>query len=129
MAIYTGPSGVNDRRAGIASLEINGEAVDVVGDLTYDATVIKREMLIGQSGIQGYSEMPKPGAISASIRDSGNMSVAAFLNMTAVPVVGTLANGKTVYGDTLTCTECSEVKTQDASFTVKFEGLVTESST
>ena len=129
MAIYYGTSGPNSRRAGIASLEINGEAVDVMGDLIYDATSIKREMLIGQSGVQGYSEMPKTGVIGASIRDSGNMSVAAFLAMTAVPVVGTLANGKTVYGDSLTCTECSEVKTQDASFTVKFEGLVTESST
>ena len=128
MAIYNGPA-VGTRRAGIASLEINGEAVDVVGDLTYDSIFIKREMLIGQSGIQGYSEMPKAGAISATIRDAGNMSVAAFLDMTAVPIVATLANGKTVYGDTLTCTDCSEVKTQDATFTLKFEGLVTESST
>ena len=123
MAIYNGPS-INVRRAGIVSLEINGEAVDVAGDLTYDPI-----FMIGQSGIQGYSEMPKAGAISATIRDAGNMSVAAFLDMTAVPVVVTLANGKTVYGDDLTCTDCSEVRTAEATFTIKFEGNVTESST
>ena len=128
MAIYNGPA-IAGPRGGIAFLEVNGEALDVAGDLSYDATFVKREMLIGQSGVQGYSEMPKTGSIAGTIRDAGNMSVAAFLDMTAVPVVARLANGKTVYGDTLTCTECSEVKTQEGSFTLKFEGLVTESST
>ena len=103
--------------------------MDVVGDLTYDATVVKREILIGQSGLQGYSEMPKACAISATIRDAFNLSQAAILAMTAVPIVARLANGKTVQGDTMTCTDCSEVKTQEGSFTVKFEGLCTESST
>ena len=127
MAIYNGPVGT--RRAGIVSLEVNGEATDVASDLTYDATFIKREMLSGQSGVQGYSEMPKPGFISFVVRDAGNLSQAAFLDMTAVPVNAVLANGKLVYGDSLTCTECGEVKTQEGTFSVKFEGLVTESST
>ncbi len=130
MAIYNGPaSGAGGLRAGIAFLEINGEALDVVGDLAYDTTFVKREMLLGQSGVQGYSEMPKPGSISGTIRDAGNLSQAAFMDMTSVPIVARLANGKSVYGDTMTCTECSEVKTQEGSFTVKFEGLCTESST
>ena len=127
--LYNGTTTNATRRAGIASLEINGEVVDVASDLAYDATYIKREMLLGQSGIQGFSEMPKTGSISATIRDSGSMSVANFMQMTNVPVVAVLANGKTVYGDSLTCTECSEVKTGEATFDVKFEGTVTESST
>ncbi len=127
-SLYNGNIPPAQRRAGIASLEINGEVVDIAGELAYDATFIKREYMIGQSGPQGYSEMPKVGAISASIRDAGNMSVANFMSMTSVPVVAVLANGKTVYGDALTCTECSEVKTTEATFDVKFEGLVTESS-
>ena len=126
--LYNGPTGTATRRAGVASLEINGEVVDVAGELVYDATYIKREMLLGQSGIQGFSEMPKTGMMSASIRDAGTLSVAGFMQMTNVPVVAVLANGKTVFGDNLTCIEVSEVATAEGTFTVRFEGLVTESS-
>lgn len=128
-SLYTSPTTSATRRAGIASLEINGEVVDVASGLKYDATFIKREMLLGQSGVQGFSEMPKTGSMSAVIRDAGTMSVANFMQMTNVPVVAVLANGKTVYGDSLTCTECNEVDTSEGTFDVKFEGLVTESST
>ena len=127
-SIYTGLAGPAGLRAGVASLEIAGEVVDVAGDLAYDATFVKREMLLGQSGVQGYSEMPKTGFISASIRDAGTLSQARLFSMTNVPVIAVLANGKTVYGDSLTCTECSEVKAAEATFDVKFEGYVTESS-
>ncbi len=128
--IYTSTTTSTTRRAGVASAEINGEAVDVAGDLTYSPYSVKREMLIGQSGVQGYSEMPVTGFISMRVRDSGMMSVAAFMSMTDVPVVAVLANGKSVYGNNMTCTEASEVATAEATFSVKFEGTdVTESTT
>jgi len=127
--LYNGTIGAQSRRAGLASLTIDGEAVDVAGDLTYDATSVTREPLLGQSGPQGYSEMPKYGSMSASIRDAGSLSVANFMAMTDVAVVAVLANGKTVYGSDMTCYEVSEVRTAEASFTVTFRGAVTESST
>ena len=108
-------------------MSIDGENFDVAGDLAYDATIVKREELDGQSGFQGYTEMPKAGMISAKIRDAGNMTVALFMQKVSSSVVLRLANGKTVSGDAMACIECSEVATQEASFSVKFIGqTVTE---
>jgi hypothetical protein len=115
-AVYSTFLGTPGLRAGLATLEIDGEIFDVVGDLAYDATVLTREGLIGQSGTQGFSEMAKYGTISAQLRDSGNL--------TAV-----MANGKTVQGANMFCTECTAVATMEGTFSVTFMGTVTEDPT
>lgn len=113
---------VTNRRAGIASLTIDGIAYDVVSDLAYFANKVKRETLIGQSSIHGFSEMPQACYISATIRDSGSMTVATFNAMTNSTLVLSLANGKVVYGEGMWNTESEEVKTQEATFSVRFDG-------
>ena len=115
-------SGTTNRRAGIASLSIDGVAYDVAADASYFANKVKRETLIGQSGVQGYQEMPVAGYITATIRDNGSLSVAYLNGLTASTLVLTLANGKIVYGDGMWSTEVEEVKSQEATFMVKFEG-------
>ena len=60
MGIYTGTGTAGGRKAGVVSATISGEPIDVV-DCTYDPTIVKRETLTGQSGVQGFSEMPKSG--------------------------------------------------------------------
>jgi hypothetical protein len=120
-SIFTGTPTVGGRKAGIASLSIDGEAVDVVGDANYDATTLDREALLGQDGLHGYGEKPKTGFIGATIRDNGAMSVAAIKAKTNSSLVLITANGKTVYGNQMFCTECSEVKTQEGSLSIKFE--------
>jgi hypothetical protein len=112
----------SQRRAGIATLSINGTSYDVVSDASYFVSTVKRDTLTGQSGVQGYSEMPVAGYISATIRDNGGMTVASFNQMTSVNCVLTLANGKQVYGDGMWNTEADEVKTQEGTFSIKFEG-------
>lgn len=119
----SGSNSTANRRAGIATLTIDGTSFDVVSDAAYFVSTVKRETLPGQSGIQGYSEMPQAGYISATIRDAGSLTVADFNAMTSVTCILTLANGKTVYGDSMWNTECDEVKTQEATFTIKFEGV------
>jgi hypothetical protein len=113
----------SNRRAGLASLSIDGNSYDVVSEATYYVNKVKRETLKGQSGVQGYSEMPEAGYIGATIRDSGSLTVASFNAMTSSSLVLTLANGKTVHGDGMWNTECEEVKTQEGTFAIKFEGL------
>ncbi len=122
MAIYNGQSNSGGRRAGVASCTIDGEAVDVAGDLIYDATKVRREELVGQSGPQGYSEQRKNGYIGLNIRDDGNMSQQAFMDLTSVSIVAVLANGKVVSGDNMWCMECSEVRTAEGTFSVRFAG-------
>jgi len=122
MALYNGPSVTGGQRGGIAFATINGEAVDVASDLAYDATHRTREDVVGQSGVQGYSEAFKPGKISMKIRDARYLSQAAFMDLTNASVVCQLANGKTVSGDGMWCSECSEVASTDGTFSVTFSG-------
>jgi Phage tail tube protein len=124
--VYGPGTGTPTARAGIATLEIDGEVYDLAGDGTYDATPKTREPLIGQSGPQGYSEMWKYGRIGGQIRDAGNLTVAAIFAKTASSVKLVMVNGKTVSGDGMFCSECTEVNTQEGTFNVTFSGTVTE---
>lgn len=111
-----------NRKAGIASLSIDGAAYDVVSEAEYMSSLVHRETLIGQSGVQGYSEMPQAPFISATIRDNGALTVGGINALTSSTLVLTLANGKVVYGDGMWNTECSEVNSQEGTFSIKFEG-------
>jgi hypothetical protein len=115
-------------RAGVVYWTIDGENFDVVSDATYNPNVVKREELDGQSGYQGYSEMPIAGRMAGTIRDAGTMTMANFMAKTNSAMQMRLANGKMVSGEQMVCLECTEVKTQEASFTVTFIGQVTETA-
>ena len=123
ISIYSGTIlGTPGARAGVASITIDGEAFDAAGDVVYSATNLARETLIGQSGIQGFSEVPKAGFIAARIRDAASMNVAAFMGKRNSTVEVVTASGKRITGAGMWCTECSEVATQEATFTLRFEG-------
>lgn len=110
------------RLAGVTSCTIQGNAYDIVGDCVWSASVVKRETLMGQTRVEGYSEMPSAGFIAMMLRDSSAFSVRNFNGLTDVTVVVFQANGKQIYGDGMWNTETSEVKTQEGTFTVRFEG-------
>ncbi|PAK77830.1 phage tail tube protein [Acetobacter fabarum] len=116
----------NMRRAGVAAGFINGVPYDII-ETRYSPTKVVRETLKGQNGVHGFSEMPQQGRIVMSIRDAGGMSVADFSDMSDVEVQLSLANGKTVGGAGMWCTEAVEVNTVEATMEVTFEGAsVTE---
>lgn len=108
--------------AGIASISIDGTSFSVVGDLVWNPSTVRRETLVGQSGVQGFSEMPVAGFIAATLRDAGNVSVAFFNQMRNVTIVVQQANGKSIYGAGMWNTEVAEVRTQEGTFAVRFEG-------
>lgn len=111
-----------NRLAGTAFISVDGQTYMLAGDLSYDPSTVKRESLIGQDRVHGYSEAPKPGSISGTIRDAGGLSVAAFNAMTNVTVTLELANGKTVIGSNMWTVDAAEVKTAEGTFEVKWEG-------
>lgn len=114
------------RRAGVAAGFINGVPYDII-ETRYSPSKSVRETLKGQNGIHGFSEMPQQGRIVMSIRDAGGMSVADFSSMSDVEVQLSLANGKTVGGAGMWCTEAVEVNTVEGTMEVTFEGAsVTE---
>lgn len=108
--------------AGTAQITVDGVTYQLVGSLKYSPTTVKRDALVGQDGFHGWKEMPKPGSITMDVRDAGDLTVADFNGMTNVTVVAELANGKTVVGRNMGTTEPEEVETEEAKFSVKFEG-------
>jgi hypothetical protein len=112
-----------NRLGGVASVTIDGRTFSIVGEGTYRPSSSKRESLVGQDGYHGYSEMPQPGKISWKGRDSGAVNIGALNEAANVTVVLVLANGKTVVGRNMARTgEPIEVNSEDATFSVEFEG-------
>jgi hypothetical protein len=110
------------RLAGIASITIDGDAYDVVSDLVWNPSSVVRETLKGQTRVEGFSEMPTQGFIACTLRDNGTLSVATFNTLVGSTLVVQQANGKTIYGDGMWCTELGEVRTQEGTYAVRFEG-------
>jgi hypothetical protein len=115
-----------NRLAGVAYISVDGKNYMLAADATYSVSTVKRETLSGQSGVHGYSETPIPGSISGTFRDAGSLTVADFNAMTNVTVMLELANGKMVVGRNMWTVESQEVKTSEATFEVKFEGMKVE---
>lgn len=116
-----------NRIAGTANLTVNGKSYMVAGDFEYNPSKVTRQTLSGQDGVHGYSETPRPGSISATLRDAGGLTVADLNDMTNVTVVTELANGKTIIGSNMWTIEDQTAKSTDATIEVKWEGLrVTE---
>jgi tail tube protein len=127
-SVFSGiPNSGPGLRAGTAYVTVDGDVLDISGDAKYDTTNLTRETLIGQSGVQGFKEMPKPGMIGWKTRDAGNMTVGLFIGKRVSSVVMRLANGKQVAGNNMWCTKCDPVETQEGTFELEFHGAtVTE---
>ena len=120
-------SGTTSRLAGLAVMQIDGEPWDVVSDLEYLAVQVVRETLKGQTAVEGYSEMPTQCYISATLRDRPDYALSQLNTKTNSEVIALLASGKSVYGTGMWNTELGAVRTQEGTFTVRFDGpLVTE---
>lgn len=115
-----------NRLAGVAYISVDGTSYMLAADAAYQVSKVTRETLVGQDKIHGYSEKPVPGHISATLRDAGGLSLAAFNAMTNVTVTLELANGKTVIGRNMWTVDAQEVKTAEATFEVKWEGMSVE---
>ncbi len=117
----------SNRLAGTAYVSVDGMRIMVVGDFTYSPSTVKRETLTGMDSVHGYKETPNAPFISCRVRDSGGTTVADFNNQTNVTIVAELANGKTIIGEGLWTVNTQEVKSEDAEFEVRWEGIsVTE---
>ena len=115
-----------NRLAGTAFISVDGRTYMLAGDLGYDPSTVARESLVGQDRVHGYSEKPKTGSISGTLRDAGGLTVADFNAMTNVTVTLELANGKTVVGRNMWTVDSQEVKTAEGTFEVKWEGISVE---
>lgn len=111
------------RLAGTMSATVDGKTYNIVGEGTYAVSDVSRQTLKGQNGVHGYSEVEEPGKMSWKGRDASDVSIAALNSATNATVVFVLANGKTIIGRNMwRVGDLIEVNTEDASFSVDFEG-------
>lgn len=108
--------------AGTAQITVDGATEQLEGGLKYSVATVKRTALMGKDGFHGWKEEPVAPFIEMSIRDAGNLTVASFNAMRNATVVASLANGKIVTGRNMGAVDVQEVDTDDAKFTVRFEG-------
>lgn len=87
----------NLRRAGLISFEIDGERIDVIGNIEYTLGEPVREELIGADRVHGFMEKPGTPMMSLEARDGEGVDVAKLLRHKDVTCMAELANGKTVF--------------------------------
>lgn len=108
--------------AGTASLSVDGTTYLLEGAFKYNPSTVKRESLTGQDGVHGYKEMPMAPYITATLRDSGGLTIHDFNAMKSVTVTAELANGKTIVGRGMWTVESQEVDTTEGTLEVRWEG-------
>lgn len=108
--------------AGTSFLFIDGVEYAVVDSVGYQVARSVKETLTGQNGVHGFSVKPVAPFITAKIRDSAGTSVADFEAMENVSVSLELTSGKRITGNGMWCVNAQEVNSDDATFTVRFEG-------
>jgi len=112
-----------NRLAGVANISVDGVTYLLSGEFTYSSADTERKTLTGQDQVHGYSEMPRAPFISCTLRDAGTLTVKDFNAMTDVTIHAELANGKTITGRNMWTVNAQEVKTQESTFDVRFEGM------
>jgi hypothetical protein len=85
----------NNRIGGTLSFTIDGTAYEVRGSFEVQASSIKREGIAGQSGVQGYTEMPVVPGFKCDLTTNGALSFAALESISNATMQANLANGKT----------------------------------
>lgn len=112
--------------AGTANFSVDGVSYNLQGELKWSPGTVSRETLTGMDGVHGFKETPRAPSISATLRDSGGLTVADFNAMRGVNLVISLANGKIVIGSNMWTIEAQEVDSVEGTFEVKFEGALVE---
>lgn len=113
----------SNRLAGVANISVDGVTYLLSGELSYSPADIERKSLIGQDQVHGYSEIPRAPFIAGTLRDSSGLTVKDFNAMSNATIHLELANGKTVTGRNMWTVDAQEVKTQESTFEVRFEGF------
>ena len=112
--------------AGAASLTVDGEPYNIT-ESDFRCSVFKAETAKGQTAVEGYTEMPMEGYISATVRLQPGQSSAQIIGARSATVVLVRRSGQTVYGSGMWQTEDGVTNTKEGTLPVKFEGArVTE---
>lgn len=112
-----------NRVGGILTFTIDGASYLARGNFKVAVLGVKREVIVGQDGVHGYTEMPVAGSIEGDFTTRQGLSLIALQTVTDSTVMVQLANGKT-YVLTDAWTEGAfEIETAEGKFSAKFYGM------
>src|SRR4029450_7612943 len=111
---------------GVAFLKVDGNQYLLRGDLTVSPDMFERTGVAGQDMIHGYTETPRVPTITATLTDTGGLSMQDFQRMTAVTVTAELNNGKVYILREAWTSEARELNTAEGSMSVTWEGMACE---
>lgn len=107
---------------GYATLTIDGEVWNAK-DIKLTVNGFKRETVVAQTAVAGFTKMPTQGSISATLFDRKDKPISEMMDKETATVIARFVTGKVVTGSNMWLIEQPELNTQDGTFEVKFEGV------
>jgi hypothetical protein len=109
-------------RAGLITLQINGEVQDAKGNFTYNLGRPARESIIGADTVHGYKETPQVAFIEGEITDRQTLDLAALVLVREATVTLALGNSKLIVLNDAWFAGEGTGNTEEANIAVRFEG-------
>lgn len=106
---------------GYATLTIDGEVWNAK-DIKFTVNGFKRETVVAQTAVAGFTKMPTQGSISATLIDRKDKSISEIMGKEKATIIARFVTGKVVTGSQMWLVEQPELNTQEGTFEVKFEG-------
>jgi hypothetical protein len=92
------------------------------GSFKYNLGKPKREPVLGQDDVHGYTEKPQAAYIEGTITDDADLDLANLVQMVSKTVTIELANGKVISLRDAVFTGDGEGSTEEGEITVRFDG-------
>lgn len=109
------------RVGGIIQVSVNGEVQQAKGNWSYNLGLPKRDPVIGEDGIHGYTEKPQVAFIEGEITDRGDLDLQSLASLTDSTITIRLANGKMVSISGAWFAGEGTAQTQEGNVSVRFE--------
>jgi Phage tail tube protein len=105
------------------SVKVNGEIVDVVGNVEYDLGEPQREALVGADRVHGFTEKPKVPYLKLEVTDRQGFDLRGFFNVSGATVIWTGRNGKGVTLSEAWYAGAGTVQSEDGKVDVVFQAM------
>jgi len=112
---------ISNRRAGLITLQIDGEVYEAKGSFSYNLGQNTREAILGADGVHGYKETPQVSFIEGAVTDRADLDLAALVKSDDVTVTLKLNNGKVITMAGAWFAGDGTASTEEAEIPVRFE--------
>lgn len=112
---------ISNRRAGLITLQIDGEVYEAKGSFSYNLGQNRREAILGADGVHGYKETPQVSFIEGAVTDRADLDLAALVKSDDVTVTLKLNNGKVITMAGAWFAGDGTARTEEAEIPVRFE--------